>query len=241
MCYHQEYISKERVPLPELPSELLSGFKTAFFGREDCYPLQRPNGAYLSVKEPLTPHLIKAHLQGQITLGAYALDTHNQARWLCFDADEIEQWMALRDMAWQLEREGVFPYLELSRRGGHCWLFFEPLPGETVRRFGKQLLEQYKIGKLELYPKQDVLTTGTGSLVRLPFGIHRKTGNRYSFITAEGQPLAPTLRQQLALLAVPAQVPHAFVEQTLANVPASPPTGKANVRQNDGSNRRISV
>jgi len=219
-----ERTPQEKLSNPELPSELVEGLTKTFIARTDCYPLQRPNGAYFSVKRPLTPHLIEAHLHGTVTLGTYALDTDSQARWLCFDADEIEQWAALRHMAHQLEQESIFAALELSRRGGHCWLFFEPLSGETARRFGRQLLEQYGVGKLELYPKQDRLMTGVGSLVRLPFGVHRKTGKRYPFITPDGDLLAPTIQQQLALLAAPFQVPHSYIERTLAKArPSSPP------------------
>src|SRR5438105_10137119 len=95
-------------------------------------------------------------------------------------------------------------YRELSRRGGHLWLFPPPTTGTDIRRFAKQLLIQHKIPEkrgnapgIEIYPKQDVLVTGPGSLVRLPLGIHRVTSKRYSFITADGKPLAPTVREQM--------------------------------------------
>src|SRR5690606_1774392 len=62
------------------------------------------------------------------------------------------------------------------------------------------------IESIELYPKQDELKTGPGSLVRLPFGIHRLTNKRYFFITPDGAPLAPSVREQMALLHAPRRV-----------------------------------
>jgi hypothetical protein len=215
---------KEYRPAHELRPELVNAFAQTFISRTDCYPMQLENGAYISVQKPLTHHKLIDHLNGKVTLGAYALDSQSYARWLCLDADDEDTWAAMRQSAHDLEAEGIFAYLELSRRGGHCWLFTSPLPGATIRQFGKALLAQYKLPSIELYPKQDILRTGTGSLVRLPFGIHRKTGKRYHFISPDGQPLAPSIRQQIALLSTPALVPQAFIETTLQATPIpSPP------------------
>jgi hypothetical protein len=181
---------------------------------------------YASIKATLHPDLIVAHLRGFITIGAYALDTDNRAKWLCFDADTLEQWQQLIGLSASLLKQRVPSYLELSRRGGHLWLFFSPLTGRDVRRFGKQLLADQHIAPLELYPKQDQLRTGVGSFVRLPLGKHKMTGHRYHFITLTGEPLAPTVRAQLALLALPEPVPRAFIDDVLAraaeNRPVSP-------------------
>jgi len=221
-------VGKEHLPVPELPLHLIEAFAKTFIHRQDCYPKQLENGAYVSIKEPLTTELIYAHLYGELTLGTYTLDNKSIARWITFDADELDQWQALKSVAQKLEDVGVFPYLEVSRRGGHSWFFTPPLPGKVARQFGKALSAKYGLGKMEIYPKQDVLTTGTGSLVRLPFGIHRKTGKRYSFISPSGEPLAPTIRQQIALLATPVIVPQPFIDQIIAeaeetmNAPPSP-------------------
>lgn len=146
------------------------------------------------------------------------------------DADEEDQWQALKAMARHLETEGVTAYIECSSRGGHVWLFTPRLPGSTLRRFGKALIQKYQLPTLELYPKQDQLVTGVGSLVRLPFGIHRKTGKRYSFLTSDEQPLAPTLRQQLAILARPVLVPEDFITAISAAYVAPTPLPSKNTR-----------
>ena len=221
-------IGKEHLPIPELSPHLIEAFAKTFIHRHDCYPKQLENGAYVSIKDEFTTDLIYAHFRGEITLGTYALDDESMARWICLDADELDQWQTLKCATHKLEDAGIFPYLEVSRRGGHCWFFTPPLPGKIVRQFGKQLLLKYGLGKMEIYPKQEVLTTGSGSLVRLPFGIHKKTGKRYSFITPTGEPLAPTIRQQIALLAAPVLVPLTFIDQIIAqaeetmNSPPSP-------------------
>jgi CHC2 zinc finger len=90
---------------------------------------------------------------------------------------------------------------------------------DTFRRFGKHLLSQHGLEGMELFPKQDKLQTGVGSLVRLPFGIHRKTGKRYYFITSDGKPLAPSIREQIAVLSQPTRIPQTYLDNILASLP----------------------
>src|SRR5688572_22022330 len=205
----------------EVDPDLVSAYAATFIPRHDFYPLQLRDGRYASIKATLHPDLIAAHLRGFITIGAYALDADNRAKWLCFDADTQEQWQQLIELSANLHNQHVPSYLELSRRGGHLWLFFSPLSGSDTRRLGKQLLADHDIPLRELYPKQDELRTGVGSFVRLPLGKHKLTGHRYHFITSTGEPLAPTVRAQLALLANPEPVPQAFIDDVLSRASES--------------------
>src|SRR5690606_12079273 len=123
----------------------------------------------------------------------------------------------LLTLAAHLEQQDITPYLELSRRGGHLWLFTPPLAGMFARRFGHWLVSEHGLSGIEVYPKQDELVSGPGSLVRLPLGIHRKTGRKYHFITCDGQPLAPTIRQQIHLLTSPKPIPQPYILKGLAN------------------------
>jgi len=182
-----------------------------FIPRQDCYPIQTEDGRYLTIKRRFQLDYVQAHLKGIMTLGAYALDERDQARWLCLDADTPEQWAELLKMTRDLAQDGVTAYLEPSRRGGHLWLFFSPLPGITARQFGQRLLGRYDLQGIELFPKQDVLKTGPGSLVRLPLGKHRLTGRRYYFVTPEGDPIAPSVREQVRILSAPQKVPPAYI------------------------------
>ncbi len=207
----------------DLNPELVSAYASTFISRYDTYPIQNSDGSYVRVKRPLVAPIIEGHVKGHITIGAYALNETSEATWICLDADDHDHAFELSYMAADLAKDYVPSYLEKSRRGCHLWFFTPPLAGVDARRFGKQLLSEYKIEGVELYPKQDKLVTGTGSLVRLPLGVHQITQYRYGFITDEGQPLAPTVRQQMNLLAHPERVEQSFIDQTLALAPEAKP------------------
>lgn len=211
---------QEQPPKVELDLTLVRAYAGTFINRLDMYPIQLDTGTYVSVKKPLDWALVTLHLQGRPTLGAYALDEDSQAKWICFDADDRPGWRGLLAVARVLDQQGITAYLEPSRRGGHLWLFTPLLPGSEVRQFGRQLLAEHHLIGMELYPKQDQLVTGPGSFVRLPLGIHRKTGKRYHFVTLTGEPLAPTVREQIQLLTAPMRVPQGFIDQVITNAPA---------------------
>jgi hypothetical protein len=215
---------KEWLPKHELDPELVTAFAGTFIHRSDCYPIQLDAGtSYVTVKKPLTTELLIGHIRGVVTLGAYALNEESVAHWLCLDADDEEQWQGLKQLVKSLESEGIHTYLEQSRPGGHCWLFTPTLPGRTIRQFGKQLIRSHGLGsKIELYPKQDELKEGVGSLVRLPLGVHQRVKKRFYFITPEGEPLAPSIREQMAILAHPQRVSQDYIDHAIAQVQSTP-------------------
>lgn len=230
----------ERLRSIELEPHLVRAFAETFVNRWDCYPLQVEKGTYIQVREKLTPTHIFKHLTNArlgfnpFTIGAYALDEHSQAKWVCFDADAEQQWAELIRLARSLHETDIPSYLELSRRGGHLWLFTLSLPGNDIRQFARKLLVMQQIAeygadkkrRIEIYPKQDVLGEGVGSFVRLPLGVHLKTGKMYPFVNLDATPLAPSVREQLALLGQPNRVSPDFITAILATeieVPAPPP------------------
>lgn len=215
--------TKEKISLPEIDRHQLEAYTNTFIHRRDCYPLQLQDGRYATIEKPLTYPLLLDHLRGKVTLGAYALDENSLAHWVCFDADEDEKWRQIKEMACNLSKGHITGFLEPSRRGGHFWLFSPEIMGFTARQFAKQLLTEHDIKNVEIYPKQNQLVTGVGSFVRLPLGIHRKTGKRYSFVTLDGEPLAPTIREQMAILASPTRVPQTFIDETIARIPPPEP------------------
>jgi len=226
----------ERPHSPELDWRDMRAFAQTFIPRWDGYPMQMADGAYIQVKNPLTIHHVMKHLTHTqyglkpLTLGAYALDSDHNAKWLCLDADGDAQWDKLIQLAQMQYNEGTIPYLEPSRRGGHLWLFTPLLSGAVIRQFAKNLLTWGDIAGdklIEIYPKQDKLKEGMGSLVRLPLGVHRKTGKVYHFVDVAGNPLAPTIRDQIKLLSNPECVPEAFIQEIVhieeeAPIQASP-------------------
>jgi hypothetical protein len=170
------------------------GLSETFIQRWNLYPQQEEDGRYHCHHEPLTMDHLVDHLKGEITLGAYLLDPNNRARYVVLDADNEAEFEALKWMASKIPS-----YLETSRRGGHLLVFFDqPIPGKQAKKFGKGLLKEMNVD-MEVFPKQGS-SEGPGSLVRLPFGIHRKTGKRYPFIRPDGQWLGKWKDQMEALM-----------------------------------------
>jgi hypothetical protein len=151
-----------------------------FVQRWDLHARKLDDGSYICVHEPLNVDHLLAHLRGESTLGAYLLDQESRARFLVLDADDAQSWQQLGHLASALVDEDVQAYLEESRRGGHLWLFLAgAVAGQEVRAFGKELLAAHRIEGVELYPKQDQIADGPGSLIRMLFGVHRLTGQGY--------------------------------------------------------------
>ena len=160
---------------------LVAAYTSLFVHRWDSYAVQQRNGAYWRVAEPLTFEHIEAHLEGRWTLGTYLLDAQSTCTFTVFDADGEDGLMWIAVLAGELARQGIPTLLEASRRGGHLWVHFsEPTPAVLVRAW---LLPYAQAFGMELYPKQDKLTVGgSGSLIRLPLGIHQRSGGWYPFV-----------------------------------------------------------
>lgn len=215
-------------PPPGQPTDIdVVRFVDLFAGREDHHARmwhdpQRGTG-YSPVKGPLTPNLVRAHLDGAITLGAYNLRLDGCVTWACLDLDmtkkAIEGLAGRRDRARELrDRQrgealrirdglraaGLSPLLEDSgRKGFHLWLFLpEPTPAEVVRErllpLAGQLAPRDPDLSLEVFPKQDgVRSGGLGNLVKLPLGVHLRSGRRCPLLDDQARPVSdpwPVLR-----------------------------------------------
>lgn len=197
----------------ELP-RLAEAVMNTFIQRRDLYARQLDDGRYICVQKPLAFNHILAHLRGDLTLGAYVLDQASRTRFVVFDADEDTQFQALVSAAIRLNQAGSPAYLEASRRGGHLWLFLpRPVSGQDARDFGAGFARKFGLDGIEMFPKQSRLKEGPGSLIRLPFGIHRRTGQRYGFISTDLAPLAPSLAEQIQMLIAPNSVSMQLIEQ----------------------------
>jgi len=204
-------------------NRLADNLGKTFIQRWDLFAKQLDDGRYICIRKPLQQRHLIAHLQGKITLGTYVLDRNSHARFIAFDADDDNQMASLIAMSENLSHQGTPSYLENSRRGGHLWLFFsKPTPGREARKFGTGLMEAYNLSDIELFPKQDRLKTGPGSLIRLPFGIHRKDGQRYGFATLDGQPVAPSYPDQIRTLSNPQVISVSFFEALRTSPPPRP-------------------
>ncbi len=169
-----------------------------FIQRFDVRAEQQADGGYLCIRRPLKQSHLNDHIKGARTIGAYVLNEKGHARYTVLDADDDVQWHKLFNAKDQLRQENIPSYMEGSRRGGHLWFFFEwPISGHAAKRFGEGLKVRFGL-ESEIYPKS--VTGDVGSLIRLPFGIHRKSGKRYPFIDEDAKPIAPTVQKQIRML-----------------------------------------
>lgn len=224
----------------------LHTYRELFCHRADLYAQQRPSGAYFLRHAPVTEEVIKSHLQGTITAGWYALRPDNTVRWVALDADQSDG-LALLQHAWQaLEGKGVPSHLELSRRGGHLWVLFEPLPAATARRLVLGSLPTLG-AEVEVFPKRDKLDQGSkiGNLMRGPFGIHLLTGRRYPFVDPISlRPVSPTVVGTLEYLGGAARLSAADATSKLASLDREAdysPAALPGERRGVGSGRRSAM
>jgi hypothetical protein len=158
-----------------------------FINRADTYLVQNPDGSYIRVDEPLTPEIIQQHLEGRHTIAIYSLSMDSTAKWICFDFDEVDA---------EIQAKKLYEYLQSKQyknsmlvehtgnRGYHVWIFFKPMKAEYLVWIGRKIAENAGLGIHELFPKHTELNERVrfGDAVKLPFGIHRKTGNRSELI-----------------------------------------------------------
>ena len=158
----------------------------ALVGNPDVYALQTDDGKYVPVREPLTPSVLREHRAGRVTVGTYIVSPPDQARTLVFDIDGPTQ----EDRDRQLDAlMGVIGDLPLDwaiedsgNKGFHVWIVSpEYMPAETLYRLGRGIRDEAGLPSLEVFPKQTTVRD-LGNLVKLPGGIHRKTGRENGIV-----------------------------------------------------------
>jgi len=117
-------------------------------------------------------------------MGSYVVDERNTCHFAVFDADSLDGLVDLLAVQRRLAADGIDSALEGSRRGGHLRVFFaSAVAPALVRRW----LLPYCPDGVEFYPKRDWATwEEPGSLMRVPFGVHRLSGRRYPFLQCDG-------------------------------------------------------
>ena len=103
----------------------LEQYAELFCHRRDIYAVQKTDGSYFLVRQPITVDLLRRHLGGEMTCGWYALGSDNTVRWVAVDADEEGGLETLQQTWEKLDSLNLAVYLETSCRGGHLWLFVE--------------------------------------------------------------------------------------------------------------------
>jgi len=162
-------------------------------GRHYYYrPKERGSGAPLHLNEKT----VWDHLEGQITIGLYAINPSNQrCKWVAIDADYNSAMDDLVKLQYYLTQDKVDSALEMSRRGGHLWIFLAvPLLAKKCRiyiydlacRLGVPVKGSGLVEGIEVFPKHDSIEKGAfGNAIRGPLGIHRGAGRRFWFYGAD--------------------------------------------------------
>ena len=156
----------------------------------------RPNQKGTDVPAMLTDSTIRQHLEGEITVGLYAINPSTQCcKWVAIDADYRNAMEDLLKLQYQLVQDGVQPALEMSRRGGHLWIFLAtPLLARECRvyvhdlalRLGVPVKGAGPADGIEVFPKHDAIGPGDfGNAIRGPLGIHRGANRRFWFYGAD--------------------------------------------------------
>jgi len=155
-------------------------------------PKARGTGKELS----LTATTIRRHLEGELTIGLYAINPSTQrAKWVAIDADYVGAMEDLLKLQYFLQQDKVEAALEMSKRGGHLWIFMErPALARECRiyiynlalKLGVRIRGAGLAEGIEVFPKHDELREGEfGNAVRGPLGIHRGADRRYWFYGAD--------------------------------------------------------
>ncbi len=144
----------------------------------------------------LSSAIIRQHLEGEVTVGLYAINPANQCcKWVAIDADYQNAMEDLLKLQYYLTEDKVEPVLEMSKRGGHLWIFFAtPLRArdcriyvhDLARRLGVPVKGSGRTEGIEVFPRHDVIGAGEfGNAIRGPLGIHRGAHRRFWFYGAD--------------------------------------------------------
>jgi hypothetical protein len=155
-------------------------------------PKVRGTGADLN----LTATTIRRHLDGEITIGLYAINPATQrSKWVAIDADYETAMEDLLKLQHFLLKDQVEAALEMSKRGGHLWIFMDtPAPARDCRIYiynlalslGVRVKGAGLAEGIEIFPKHDEVRQGEfGNAIRGPLGIHRGANRRYWFYGAD--------------------------------------------------------
>jgi hypothetical protein len=174
----------------------------ALVGNPDVYAVQHKDGSWHPVRERLTPAVIKRHRAGDITVGTYIVKPPDQARTLVFDIDspdEAEQDSMVAQLGKLLYTLGLDYGAEYSGgKGYHLWVVADDyMDAAVLYRLGRGIREEAGYPALEVFPKQTEVRD-LGNLVKLPGGVHQKTGKNNDFVGAVPGPNAVVFLEDLA-------------------------------------------
>ncbi len=172
-----------------------------FVGRTDIYAIQKMDGTFNpsdsnAVKEflknrgltiDINQSILEKHLEEEITIGTYLLN-ESKCRFLIIesvDADSdgfaqiitTSKKLGLSDFVIEYARDGAFRF----------WYLFEQLiPAHKIKKLGEIFENELYQLKIKALPSQDMVYN-YGSLVKLPLGINKESGDRSYFVDIGGR------------------------------------------------------
>lgn len=194
--YLRLFVNRRAYTLQSMRPHLASGRHYYF------RPIDKKSGAAL----PLTGETIRQHLEGEITVGLYAISPSTQrCKWVAIDADYKNAMEDLLKLQYRLWQDKVEPGLEMSKRGGHLWILLKtPLLAKDCRIYVHDLAARLGVpvkgsglkDGIEIFPRHNTIGDDEfGNAIRGPLGVHRGATRRFWFYGAEY-----TLEAQMAYL-----------------------------------------
>lgn len=226
----------------EISNEELNIYFNLFRGSEKKYGIQRLNVKESKVEEeyiegPLTPEVIKRHIQGEVTAVLYPIRTDNTCSILCHsiffkqrsisDTRSMKSYQdymrekalgALNKLLSYLNSQNVPSYIEqYPTRGFRHWIFVS----EFVHFLKLKNISKWVINRLspEL-PDFDIepasLTEGVGigwqeRGLTLPLGVEPMSGERLFFIDSGGRPF----KEQIAFMKKIRKIPFKALSEAI--------------------------
>ena len=197
----------------------IQDYMDLFVGREDTYARETYGSGNKrmseQVPEPLTEEMIRQHLSGDVILGTYVQRPNGTSKYVVFDIDISKKILLQYDYGSSefnaykqnaaehasklckiLQRMGMTGYIEDSGfRGYHVWVFFTGwIPVRYINRFTecvqKELGDSGDGITMEVFPNSARIRAGKfGQKIRLPLGVHIRTGNRSYFVDVQFRPI----------------------------------------------------
>jgi hypothetical protein len=199
----------------------------------------RPTKKITGEPVELTTETIRRHLEGEITIGLYAISPSTQrCKWVAIDADYKNALEDLLKLQYHLWQDSVEPALEMSKRGGHLWILLAtPILAKECRIYIHDLASRLGVpvkgsglaDGIEVFPRHNAIGGGEfGNAIRGPLGVHRGAGRRFWFYgadyTVEAQMAYLTRLRKLSeeelqrfIAGIEIPQPHARIERTQAS------------------------
>jgi hypothetical protein len=176
----------------------------------------------IPVREPLSFKVARDHLVGALTAGVYVVRLDNTVCFCAFDVDMAKK--AIEDVRGDpakarslrqavvsatgalqtfLEGLGIRTIGEESGyKGRHLWaLLGKPVDAALAFEFGRLVLASLPARdprvNVEFLPKQARTGPGIGNLIKLPLGVHRRTGRWSRFLGHDDSPSCSKLRKRI--------------------------------------------